>query len=135
MPKIHNIRAGASLTDEILKIAKREKVATAKVEAIGEVRKLRLAYYNPRSKKYEEHEYEEFLEVTSLLGNIAEKGGRPFLHIHGTFGRRDMSIIGGHVISATVFPLLELIITPTNNRAFRRFDEKSGLNLIYQTQG
>ncbi len=135
MGRIYNIRAGANLTEEILRIAEKEKLATAKIEAIGAIRQLRLAYYNPRSKKYEEHEYEEFLEVTSILGNITEKAGKPFLHMHGTFGRRDMSVIGGHVVSATVFPLLEVIITPTKNRAFRRFDEKSGLNLIYKTQG
>lgn len=66
------------------------------------------------------------------MGNITLKDGKPFLHLHGTFGRRDMSVIGGHVISATVFPLLEAVITPTANRALRRFDEKVGLNAIYK---
>ena len=134
MSKIYSLKPGMALTDELLAIAKKEKVRTAKVEAIGGVNQLRLAYFNSRARKYEEHEYDEFLEVTGLIGNITLKDGEPFLHLHGTFGRRDMSVIGGHVISGMVFPLLEVVITPTANRALRRFDEKMGLNVIYRIQ-
>jgi len=68
--------------------------------------------------------------VTGLLGNITRKDGKPFVHAHGTFGRRDMSVIAGHLMSATVFPLLEVVITPTKNRATREFDKEVGLNVI-----
>ena len=134
MSKIYSLKPGTSLTDGLLAITKREKIRTAKVEAIGGVKQLRLAYFNSKSRRYEEHEYDEFLEVTGLIGNITLKDREPFLHLHGKFGRRDMSVIGGHVISATVFPLLEAVITPTTNRALRRFDEKVGLNVIYKIQ-
>jgi predicted DNA-binding protein with PD1-like motif len=130
--KIYSLRPGTSLTDGLLAIAKREKIRTAKVEAIGGVKQLRIAYFNSSAKRYEEHEYDEFLEVASLIGNFTLKDEGPFLHLHGTFGRRDMSVIGGHVVSGTVFPLLEAVITTTANRALRRFDEKMGLNVIYK---
>ncbi len=132
MSKIYSLKPGTGLTDGLLATAKREKIRTAKVEAIGGVKQLRLAYFNSKARRYEEHEYDEFLEVTGLIGNITLKDGEPFLHLHGTFGRRDMNVIGGHVISGTVFPLLEAVITPTANRALRRFDEKVGLNVIYK---
>ena len=133
MANIFGLRAGARIPEDILKIARREKLSTAKVEAIGGVDKLRLAYYNSRTMKYEEHDYDEFLEVTSVLGNITSKEGKPFLHVHGTFGRQDMSVIGGHVMSARVMPILEVVMIPTKNRALRRFDEEMGLNVIYKT--
>lgn len=133
--KIYSLKPGTGLTDELLALARREKIRTAKVEAIGGVRQLRLAYFNSGARKYEEHEYDEFLEVASLIGNITLKDEEPFLHLHGTFGRRDMSVIGGHVISGTVFPLLEVVFTPTKNKAQRKFDEGTGLNIIYKTQG
>lgn len=132
MAKIHSLKAGSKIPDDIVAVAMREKVRTAQVEAIGGVRALRLAYYNHETKKYEEHDFDEFLEVTSLLGNITVKDGKPFLHVHGTFGRRDLSVVAGHVMSGTVFPLLELVVTPTSNRAVRRFDEEVGLNVIYR---
>jgi len=130
--KIYALARGARIPEDILKIARREKIATARVEAIGGVNRLRLAYYNSGEKRYEEHDYRGFFEVTSLLGNITTKEGKPFLHIHGNFGRRDMSVVGGHVITAMVFPILEVVITPTKNKALRRFDETTGLNLIYK---
>lgn len=134
MARIHALKAGASLTDEILRIARKERIKTARVEAIGGVNELTLAYFNHSTKKYEEHELRELLEVTGLLGNVTMKEGKPFLHAHGTFGRKDMSVIGGHLISATVFPLMEVVMTPTRNRATRRFDEESGLNVIYKVE-
>ncbi|HXW37356.1 MAG TPA: PPC domain-containing DNA-binding protein [Nitrososphaerales archaeon] len=130
MARIYSLETGANLVEEILRIARKEKIKTARFEAIGGVNKLKLAYFNHKTKKYEEHDYDEFLEVTGLLGNITRKDGKPFVHAHGTFGRRDMSVIAGHLMSATVFPLLEVVITPTKNRATREFDKEVGLNVI-----
>lgn len=135
MARIYKLEKGTSLTDGILTIAKKEKVRTARVEAIGGVNSLQLAFFNHEEKRYEERKFEEFMEVTSLLGNITLKDGKPFLHMHGTFGRRDSSVIGGHLVSATVFPMLEVVITPTKNTANRRFDEETGLNVIYKVEG
>jgi len=132
MAKIYNLKAGARIPDDILAIAKTEQIFTARVEAIGGVEELRLAYFNRRTKRYEEHDFKEFLEVTGILGNVTLKDGKPFLHIHGTFGRRDLSALAGHVMTAKVFPLLEVVITPTKNRALRRFDDEMGLNVIYK---
>lgn len=130
MAKIYRLDAGDNLTAEILKIARKEKIKTARVEAIGGVRSLKLAYFDHEKKKYEEQSFSEFMEVTSLLGNITQKDGEPFLHAHANFGRRDLSVVGGHLISAEVFPLLEVVVTPTKNRAIRKFDRKTGLNVI-----
>lgn len=131
--KIYSLKAGSRVPDDIVAIATREKIPTARVEAIGGVKKLRLAYFNHEAKKYEEHDYDEFLEVTSVLGNVTLKDGKQFLHIHGTFGRRDLSVLAGHVVQATVFPLLEVVVTPTENRALRKFDDELGLNVIYKS--
>lgn len=133
MAKIFCLSKGADLFDELLAISAKEKVSTAQVAGVGGVNRLDLAYYNSAKKKYEEHIYEEFLEVAGLAGNLTLKDGKPFLHLHGTFGRRDMSALAGHVVSATVFPLLEVVVMPTSNRALRRFDDETGLNVIYKT--
>jgi len=54
------------------------------------------------------------------------------LHIHGTFGRKDLSTLAGHVMKANVSPLLEVVVTPTRNKALRRFDDELGLSVIYR---
>lgn len=132
MVKIYSLRKGTKIPDDLIAIAVHERIATAQVTGIGGVGEVRIAYYNQETKKYEEHDYKEELEVTSLLGNITRKDGKPFLHVHGTFGRRDLSVIGGHIMKASVSPLLEVVVTPTRNVAKRRFDEAVGLNVIDQ---
>jgi len=132
MAKIYSLKAGAKIPDDILEIAKRERISTARIEAIGGVEELRLAYFNRRKKRYEEHTFREFLEVAGILGNITLKDGKPFLHVHGTFGRRDLSALSGHVMTAKVYPILEVVVTPTENTARRRFDDELGLNVIYK---
>jgi hypothetical protein len=133
MAKIFALAKGSSVTEEIIRIAAAEGIRTATVEAIGGVDRLTIAYYNREKRSYDEHRYEEFLEVTSLFGNLTTRDERPFLHVHGNFGRRDMSVIGGHVISASVFPTLEAVLTPTTNIALRRLDEETRLTLIFDT--
>ena len=132
MAKIYSLKAGSKIPDDILAIARKEKMRTATVGAIGGVQELKLGYFNHREKRYEEHEFREFLEVTGILGNLTLKEGKPFLHIHGTFGRRDLSTLAGHIVAAKVSPLLEVAVTPTKNRALRRFDDDLGLNVIYR---
>jgi uncharacterized protein len=132
MAKIYSLKSGSKLPEAIVALSARGKVSTALLTAIGGVSELRIAYFNHETKKYENHDYHEELEVTSLVGNVTLKEGKPFVHVHGTFGRKDMSVIGGHVVSATVHPLLELVVTPTANKALRRFDDVVGLNVIYK---
>lgn len=132
MAKLYSLGPGTKVPEGILEIARREHISTAAVEGIGGVKELNLAYFNQETKKYEEHRFVEYMEAASLLGNLTLKDGEPFLHLHGNFGRRDLSVIGGHVVSAVVSPLLELTVTPTENTAHRRFDMAAGLSTIYK---
>jgi predicted DNA-binding protein with PD1-like motif len=130
MAKIYRIEAEKDLFEEVLKIAEEQNIKTARVEGIGGLKRVTIAYFNHQAKKYEEHDFEEFMEVTSMLGNISEKDGKKFLHLHANLGRKDMSVVGGHLIKATVYPFLELVITETENLAYRRYDPNFGLNVL-----
>ena|SRR5579863_3290515 len=130
MHRLYALKAGDIIPDAILQIAQREKIASAAVTAIGGVNNLDLSYFNHETKKYEEHEFHEFMEVTGLIGNITQKDGKPFLHAHGTFGKKDLTVVGGHLMSATVFPLLEVSVLESENVVARRFDDDTGLNVM-----
>ncbi len=132
MAKIYRLKSGDKVHEGILKIARREKIKTARVEAIGGLGSAKIAFFNHETKRYEEHLYEENLEATSILGNITLMDGSPYLHLHANLGRQDMSVVGGHLMSAKVHPFLEVVITKTTNRAQRKFDRKLGLNAIYR---
>ncbi len=132
MARLSVLQSGVRLHEGILGVAAKESIRTGTVQGIGGVSSLTLSYYDMRSKKYEEHVINEFMEVTSLLGNVTLKDGKPFVHVHGNFGRRDLTVIGGHVSNAVIHPFLEVSITKTTNTALRKLDEKTGLNSIYK---
>ena len=56
---------------------------------------------------------------------------KPFLHLHANLVRKDMNVVGGHLVSGEVRPFLEVVITPTSSVASRKYDETLNLNAIY----
>lgn len=70
-----------------------------------------------------------------MTGNITLSDGKPFLHLHVNLGRRDMNVIGGHLMSAIADPFLEIVITETGNRAIRRYDTDLNLTPISEIEG
>jgi len=76
------------------------------------------------------------MEVTSMLGNITMMEKKPFLHLHANLGRKDMSVVGGHLVAGEVHPFFEVVITPTSNVASRRYDDsKPECDLRYSLTG
>ena len=81
------------------------------------------------SKKYVDKTFEEQMEISSLVGNISEKDGEVYLHLHANFGRRDYTVVGGHLLSCVLNGACELVVTRFHCKVGRRFDEETGLNL------
>jgi len=68
--------------------------------------------------------------LKSMPGNITLMEKEPYLHLHANLGRKDMGVVGGHLVSGEVHPFLEVVITPTSNVATRKHDEELNLNAI-----
>lgn len=100
------------------------------IEGLGAVSSATLRFLDPATKKYVDKTFDEQMEIASLIGNISEKDGRVYLHLHVTLGRRDYSVVGGHLLCATVNGACEVIIKPLEGPVGRRFDEETGLNLF-----
>jgi predicted DNA-binding protein with PD1-like motif len=105
-------------------------VAFANLSAAGAVQWARLGYWNAETRVYEYREFEEQLEVVSFQGNASRKVGEPFLHIHGVFGRRDFTVLGGHVQEARVHPTLEVWLRTEVLPVRRAKDRATGLDLL-----
>lgn len=101
---------GEGVLDELQRLCERERIAAAAVSGIGGFHEATLAYYDMEDKRYQPIEVKEQVEVLSFLGNVTEYEGKPKLHVHCILGRRDGSTIGGHLLSATVRPTLEISI-------------------------
>lgn len=95
---------------------------------------MRLGYWNAEARAYEYRELDEQLEVVSFQGNCSLRDGEPFLHLHGVFGRRDFSVLGGHIQEARVHPTLEVWLRTEDIAVRRARDPASGLDLLQLPQ-
>jgi len=69
--------------------------------------------------------------VLSLIGDVAATDrGEPGVHAHIVLGLPDGSARGGHLIAATVWPTLEVVLTESPKHLRRTFRPKLGLALI-----
>ncbi len=105
-------------------------VAAGSFTALGAFSAARIAWFNLDTREYEAIAVSEQVEVLSLVGDIALRDDRPFVHAHAVLGRRDGSVVGGHLLAGTVRPTLELFLHVYPEPLRRLPDAASGLALI-----
>ena len=121
---------GERMVATLLEFCRAEGIGYAALSGLGAVSQVSLAYFNDDTREYETHDISEQLEVIGLTGNVTLKDGQPFAHVHATFGGRDLSVRGGHVMEMTVKPNLEIWLTRGAEAVTRLPDEESGLYLM-----
>ena len=97
---------------------------------IGAFRRLTLGYFDPERLDYRRSPIEEQVEVLSLVGNIAIDEEKPKVHAHVVVGKSDGTARGGHILEATVWPTLELVVEESPGYLHRRTDPETRLPLI-----
>ncbi len=104
-------------------------ILAGNVMGLGAVSEATFRFLDPNTLKYVDKTFTEQMEITNLTGNISQKDGKPYLHLHITASRRDYTCIGGHLLTARVNGACELVVERFACEAGRRFDEETGLNL------
>src|SRR6266705_6281360 len=121
--------------DDILKTLKQfadsQKIHAAFCEGIGSLYKARLGHYDfkdTRTYKYET--FHEDLEILTLSGNVSTMNRQALPHAHVTLGRRDFSVIGGHLEEDSLANMVEVNVTRLPGRLLKDRDKNVGLNLL-----
>ena len=127
---ILNIERGEELLSSLREFLKKENIKAGYFTGLGAAGVLDLAYYNLATKKFERHAIKEDVEILSLIGNIAMLKDETIIHTHGTFGRKDLSVFGGHIFSLHVSGACEIHLTKLSGEMTRACDETTGLNLL-----
>jgi predicted DNA-binding protein with PD1-like motif len=106
------------------------QLASCQVTGVGAFSRATLGYFDRARREYLRIPVDEQAEVLSFLGDIAHLDGKRVLHIHCVLGLRDGTTRGGHLLEATVWPTLEVIVTEWPGFLHKRFDPDVGLALI-----
>ena len=73
----------------------------------------------------------EKIAITSLLGNITQKDGAVYLHLHINLCNKEMQILGGHLNECRIGATGEIVVRTLPGKVERLLDEKvTGLNLF-----
>ena len=97
---------------------------------IGTVSEADLGFYNPFLKQYRSKPLVENFEIISLVGNVSVLEGKPSLHAHGSFGRTDFSVIGGHVFKLVALATCEVFLIKLEGKIGRQNNPEFNLNLM-----
>ena len=111
--------------------ANRERVVAASITAIGAFSNASVGWFDLAAKKYRPIEVAEQCEVLSLMGDLAEgDDGKASLHLHAVLGLQDGTCRGGHFLSGTVRPTLEVTVMETVAKLRRKKCPDLGIALI-----
>jgi uncharacterized protein len=114
----------------ITEAARRHGLDAAQLTAVGAMAHAEVGYFDREKRDYDHIPVPEQVEVLSLLGDVADKDGTPVVHAHAVLGRRDGSVVGGHLLAGEVWPTLEVILTEVAPQLAKSVDPETGLALI-----
>jgi uncharacterized protein len=122
---------GEEAFETITAFANREKISGATVTAIGAFAHARVGWFDLAARSYKPIDVSEQCEVLSLIGDVAQgDDGKASLHLHAVLGLQDGSLRGGHFLSGTVRPTLEVAIRETVAQLRRKKRDDLGIALI-----
>jgi uncharacterized protein len=121
--------------DDILKTLKQfaeaRRIRAAFFEGIGSLYKARLGHYDFKdTKTYKYETFDEDLEILSLSGNVSTMNEQALPHAHATLGRRDFSVIGGHLEEGSLANMVEVNLARLPGKLEKARDKDIGLNLL-----
>ena len=103
---------GDELAKGLKDFATGQNLADASFKAIGALASVKLAWFDPETKKYRTSvDLKEQVELLSLVGDVAQHEGKPVVHAHAVVGRSDGATAGGHLMEAFVRPTCEVFLT------------------------
>lgn len=120
---------GSDLLAGLIEIVQKKRVKVGILWVIGALESVSFAYYDQIEKTYRESRIEKGVEILSLMGNISERDGKPFIHAHIVVGD-ESNIYGGHLVEGSkVFAAEYHILELEGSGLLRKFDPETGLFL------
>ena len=123
------IDRGEEIIGSLKRLCEKEHIRLGRVEAIGAADHAVIGVYDLEKKEYFPEEIDEFMEITSLNGNITAMDGKPYIHLHATLADRKHVVHGGHVLEMRVGATCEMFVTPLDGEVNRNPDRELGINL------
>ena len=127
---------GDELPAALLAVCNAHNVRAGEIRAIGALEYAEVTEYDPEAQDYlPPLAHEGACEILQLAGNVSERDGETFLHLHITGSHIDKNdpghtkMIAGHLVSGKVFACEFVIECWDDAELVRRQDKATGLML------
>lgn len=125
------LNKGEELIASLNQIVQEQNLPSCWVSGLGGAASATIGFYDLETKQYQWQEITEPMEITNLTGNLAWQEGEPIWHIHGTFSKKDMTAIGGHIKQLVVSGTCEILLHKWYaDKLIRAEDTDTGLKLL-----
>jgi predicted DNA-binding protein with PD1-like motif len=130
---VGRLERGADLLPALVEVCRARDVRSGELRALGALESAEVCEYDQQARVYlPSRRFAARFEILSLYGNVSEKGGQLFPHVHASLSReRDngIEVIGGHFLGGRVFSV-EFVIDTWDDLLLRRgLDSATGLHL------
>ena len=119
---------GDDIAESVYKVAKKEGITAASVSGIGATDNFTVGVFDTAKKEYEKFEFRDNCEINALVGNITQKDGEPYIHLHITATGKDGKVVGGPLVMGVISLTAEITITVLSGAISREFNEELGIN-------
>jgi predicted DNA-binding protein with PD1-like motif len=121
---------GEEIVETVRKVAEKEHIRLASVEALGATDDFTIGVYDLAAKHYDSYSFTGAYEIVSLIGTITEKDGAFYQHLHMCAGGKNGETVGGHLNRAMISVTCEMVIRILDGVVERRADPEIGINLL-----
>ena len=90
------IDRGEEVMETLIKLCEKEKIRLGSIVGLGAADYLVMGLYDVEKQQFSEIKLEVPLEITSIIGNITEMDGKPYLHLHINASDSNGHTYGGH---------------------------------------
>lgn len=118
------------ILEQVKKLALKENIRLAAVQALGATNSFTVGVYNVVEKQYYANSFSGSFEIVSLTGTINTMNGEFYTHLHMSAGNDKGEVFGGHLNRAVISATCEMVITVIDGRVDRFHSEEIGLNLF-----
>jgi predicted DNA-binding protein with PD1-like motif len=125
------LEQGDDIIKSLRQFAETWRIRAGFFEGIGSLNKAKLGHYDFNdTKTYKYETFQEDLEILTLSGNISTMDRQALPHAHVTLGRRDFSVIGGHLEEGSTANMVEIGLGRRPGKLVKARDDRVGLNLL-----
>jgi predicted DNA-binding protein with PD1-like motif len=126
------IDRGEEVMETLIKLCEKEKIRLGSIVGLGAADYLVMGLYDVEKQQFSEIKLEIPLEITSIIGNITEMDGKPYLHLHINASDANGHTYGGHLKAVRISGTSEIFVTVVDGHVGREKDTltNTGLNLF-----